>query len=72
MLMLSYSAHKSSAADALLAERSRIDSSHRMTDEVLECVPFDQILSDCPTKFSPGKHMRLALNLHVKGPLWQA
>ncbi|KAG6845349.1 hypothetical protein H0H87_010458 [Tephrocybe sp. NHM501043] len=28
-------AYKSSAADALLAERSRIDSSHRMTDDVL-------------------------------------
>ncbi|ESK92700.1 vesicle transport v-snare protein [Moniliophthora roreri MCA 2997] len=29
-------AYKSSAADALLAERGRIDSSHRMTDELLE------------------------------------
>jgi len=29
-------AHKSSAADMLLAERGRIDSSHQMTDEVLE------------------------------------
>jgi len=29
-------AYKSSAADSLLAERSRIDNSHRMTDEVLE------------------------------------
>ncbi|KAG6842462.1 hypothetical protein C0991_007592 [Blastosporella zonata] len=29
-------AYKSSTADALLAERGRIDSSHRMTDEVLE------------------------------------
>jgi len=29
-------AYKSSAADSLLAERSRIDSSHRMTDDVLE------------------------------------
>ncbi|KZT27696.1 V-snare-domain-containing protein [Neolentinus lepideus HHB14362 ss-1] len=28
-------AYKSSAADALLAERGRIDSSHRMTDDVL-------------------------------------
>ncbi|KAG6813210.1 hypothetical protein H0H92_013097 [Tricholoma furcatifolium] len=28
-------AYKSSTADALLAERSRIDSSHRMTDDVL-------------------------------------
>ena len=25
-------------SDTLLAERSRIDSSHRMTDEVLECI----------------------------------
>ena len=32
------SAHKSSAADMLLAERGRIDSSHQMTDEILECV----------------------------------
>ncbi|TFK77436.1 V-snare-domain-containing protein [Pluteus cervinus] len=29
-------AYKSSAADALLAERGRIDSSHRMTDDILE------------------------------------
>ncbi|KAF9531934.1 hypothetical protein CPB83DRAFT_848054 [Crepidotus variabilis] len=29
-------AYKSSAADSLLAERGRIDSSHRMTDDVLE------------------------------------
>ncbi|KAJ7631238.1 hypothetical protein FB45DRAFT_560545 [Roridomyces roridus] len=29
-------AYKSSAADSLLAERGRIDSSHRMTDEILE------------------------------------
>lgn len=28
-------AYKSSAADALLAERGRIDSSHRMTDDIL-------------------------------------
>ncbi|KIM88839.1 hypothetical protein PILCRDRAFT_813824 [Piloderma croceum F 1598] len=29
-------AYKSSAADSLLAERGRIDSSHRMTDDVLQ------------------------------------
>lgn len=29
-------AYKSSAADALLAERGRIDSSHRMTDDILQ------------------------------------
>jgi len=29
-------AYKSSAADSLLAERGRIDSSHRMTDDVLD------------------------------------
>ncbi|KAG7099717.1 hypothetical protein E1B28_001535 [Marasmius oreades] len=29
-------AYKSSAADSLLAERGRIDSSHRMADEILE------------------------------------
>ncbi|KAG6879567.1 hypothetical protein C0992_001394 [Termitomyces sp. T32_za158] len=29
-------AYKSSTADALLAERGRIESSHRMTDDVLE------------------------------------
>ncbi|KAJ6483895.1 hypothetical protein DFH09DRAFT_1266000 [Mycena vulgaris] len=29
-------AYKSSAADSLLAERGRIDSSHRMTDDILE------------------------------------
>ncbi|KAG1754964.1 V-snare-domain-containing protein [Suillus paluster] len=29
-------AYKSSAADSLLAERGRIDSSHRMTDQVLD------------------------------------
>ncbi|KAF5368580.1 hypothetical protein D9758_002182 [Tetrapyrgos nigripes] len=31
-------AYKSSAADSLLAERGRIDSSHRMTDEILEYI----------------------------------
>ncbi|KXN88840.1 Golgi SNAP receptor complex member 1 [Leucoagaricus sp. SymC.cos] len=31
-------AYKTSAADALLAERGRIDSSHQMTDEILACV----------------------------------
>jgi len=29
-------AYKSSAADSLLAERSRIDSSHRMTDDIID------------------------------------
>ncbi|KAF5323546.1 hypothetical protein D9611_005612 [Ephemerocybe angulata] len=29
-------AYKSSAADSLLAERGRIDSSHRMTDDIIE------------------------------------
>jgi len=29
-------AHKSSAADSLLAERGRIDSSHQMTDDILD------------------------------------
>jgi len=29
------SAYKSSAADSLLAERGRIDNSHRMTDDIL-------------------------------------
>lgn len=33
----SYRSYKSSAADSLLAERGRIDSSHQMTDEILEC-----------------------------------
>jgi Golgi SNAP receptor complex protein 1 len=31
------SAYKSSAAEALLAERGRIDSSHQMIDATLEC-----------------------------------
>jgi len=31
-----YKAAQSSAADSLLAERGRIDSSHRMTDDILE------------------------------------
>jgi len=30
-----FSAYKSSAADSLLAERGRIDNSHRMTDDIL-------------------------------------
>jgi Golgi SNAP receptor complex protein 1 len=34
----SHSAYKSSAADSLLAERGRIDSSHRMTDDILQYV----------------------------------
>jgi Golgi SNAP receptor complex protein 1 len=33
---LENSAYKSSAAESLLAERSRIDGSHAMTDEMLE------------------------------------
>ena len=37
-LMLYYSAYKSSAADSLLAERGRIDSSHNMTDDIIEFV----------------------------------
>ena len=32
------SAYKSSAAESLLAERGRIDSSHQMIDATLECV----------------------------------
>jgi golgi SNAP receptor complex member 1 len=35
--------HRSSAADSLLAERGRVDSSHRMTDDLLGYV-FDQAL----------------------------
>ena len=31
-------AYKSSAADSLLEERGRIDSSHRMTDDLIACV----------------------------------
>lgn len=30
--------HRSSAAESLLAERGRIDNTHRMTDEILEYV----------------------------------
>jgi hypothetical protein len=37
-LMLFPSAYKSSAADALLAERDRIGGSHRMTDDIIEYV----------------------------------
>jgi golgi SNAP receptor complex member 1 len=37
MLNLS-SAYKSSATEALLAERGRLDSSHDMIDATLECV----------------------------------
>ena len=33
------SAYKSSAAESLLAERGRIDDSHRMIDETLEYAP---------------------------------
>lgn len=41
------SAYKSSAAEALLAERGRIDSSHQMIDTTLECVLIHLLLSHC-------------------------
>ena len=44
-----FSAHKSSAADMLLAERGRIDSSHQMTDEILECVHSHSVDESDPT-----------------------
>jgi hypothetical protein len=34
-----YKTARSSTADALLNERGTIDSSHRMTDDLLKCVP---------------------------------
>lgn len=37
------SAYKSTAADSLLAERGRIDSSHRMTDDMIAYVSFDTL-----------------------------
>ena len=38
--LILFSAYKSSAADSLLAERGRIDSSHQMTDTIIEYVKF--------------------------------
>ena len=38
LMLYHHSAYKSSAADSLLAERSRIDSSHNMTDDIIEFV----------------------------------
>lgn len=59
---LIFSAYKSSAADSLLAERGRIDSSHRMTDDILEYMLHFRVLcslTDCLI----DKPMRLAQSL---------
>ncbi len=62
------SAYKSSAADSLLAERGRIDSSHRMTDDMLEyvgpCTLFRRRLIDDPLTV---KRMKLAPSLGGRG-----
>lgn len=58
-----FSAYKSSAADSLLAERGRIDSSHRMTDDVIKSVfmypNFCLTLTTAPAK--PMKHVQSSL-----------
>jgi Golgi SNAP receptor complex protein 1 len=73
-----HSAHKSSAADSLLAERGRIDSSHQMTDDILEyaiCYLAQSVFLISPYTVKPT---RLAPNspgnegpLRVSIPEWQ-
>ena len=62
--LFSLSAYKSSAADSLLAERGRIDSSHRMTDDILQYVPLLIKISSTDSSFSSGKRTR-----HVQSSL---
>lgn len=42
-----FSAYKSSTADSLLAERGRIDNSHRITDDILALVDPQLYSSSC-------------------------
>lgn len=61
---LLFSAYKSSAADSLLAERGRIDSSHQMTDDILQYVYFWhhnwQLIHVADVLPIIDKHMKLA------------
>ena len=59
--MLYHSAYKSSAADSLLAERNRIDSSHSMTDDIIEFVYSQTIEVMSPYTFT-DRPMKLVLS----------
>ncbi|KAG8219578.1 hypothetical protein J3R82DRAFT_529 [Butyriboletus roseoflavus] len=64
-------AYKSSVADSLLGERSRIDNSHRMTDDVLEyaaAASSQRAIFNLPT----DKRTRQGLNSLVKVVHWRA
>lgn len=52
------SSNHSSATDALLSERNRIDSSHRMVDDILGCVP--------PCSFRPFSSPKLTSRLQYR------
>lgn len=63
------SAYKSSAADSLLAERSRIDHSHRMTDDVLES-DISRFYPSPVLIYLIGKRTRRDLNSRNKAGRW--
>lgn len=69
-----YKTAHSSEADQLLAERGRIDSSHRMTDDILMCVDYHTFMYSTLkhlSKYVPlcsiGKLRRLELSLVASG-----
>lgn len=73
------SAYKSSASDSLLAERSRIDSSHQMTDDILEYAAaasssqhaIFNLLTDKHTRQGPSFLAKVA-HWRVSTRVWQA
>jgi hypothetical protein len=68
ILQTLFSAYKSSAAEALLAERGHIDSSHQMIDATLEYA-FDCYLPRAPAeKMSVDKLVKPAQSLPANGP----
>lgn len=75
--LLVCSAYKSSAADSLLAERGRIDSSHQMTDTIIQYVAaaahYSIVACADSSAFIPSdKHTKPAQNLAGKGRTSQA
>ena len=69
-----YSAYKtahSSDADALLAERGRIDSSHRMTDDILASVALASCQSTLALTPTLDKLMKHGRNSDDSGRLWE-
>ena len=71
LIELAQSAYKSSAADSLLAERGRIDSSHRMTDDILEYVNVPLIDHQTKVHWMIDKHMKLVPNFQGNASRFQ-